>query len=344
VGGSSITRLRNGETVSVRTGVLRGAGPQGPMGPQGPAGPAGAQGVPGPMGQINDAMTRLTSTASVPLSNSQWYDMAIENVVLNELVDIVDAYSFKVSESGNYVVAISADFALPAGAGSGKRSIRLTNSAGAVTYLTGYAEGVANDITVVRAADVLALDASVTYKVQGRTNDPLGAISCVARSVSLLRAGMGPAGPEGPEGPVGLTGPQGPAGPTGPPGTGYSSFNTLDVDGDATVVPAAGNNTTADQGVAYPSGTAKPKTVYYLRHLAEFFEKRIVARFATAAARTAARPAPAQGEVWTLVDTGAWYTREKNGSEPYLARVIVSSSAPPAGGGQAAPGVIWIQT
>jgi len=44
---SQVVRVGNGGTLTVRTGVIRGAGPIGPPGPLGPAGPQGDPGIPG---------------------------------------------------------------------------------------------------------------------------------------------------------------------------------------------------------------------------------------------------------------------------------------------------------
>ena len=71
--GNTTVRLASGGTLQVRTGVLRGAGPQGPVGPVGPQGPTGATGPTGPAGSVGDA----SSTASLTTDQSTTSTLSI---------------------------------------------------------------------------------------------------------------------------------------------------------------------------------------------------------------------------------------------------------------------------
>lgn len=353
MGASSITRVRNGETVSVRTGVLRGAGPQGPMGVQGPIGPAGPTGPAGPSGSISDVYSRLTSSASVALSSAGFVDMALDTVGATDLINVVDNYNFQVKATGLYALAINATYAWVSGSKTGLRAWQLVDAAGTVVMARS-SEAVGNADTVVGGVDILNLDASKTYKLQGKTNDPGGGINCTARSLNVARFGSGPQGPTGAQGPVGSTGPQGPQGVAGSAASGFVSYNlvnsatsdtTLDPATDAAVVaPNKAYSATADQIIPIPLGTTAPHTPFFLSAMATYLEKRINSRFASTTDRNTRRATRVQGEIYTLLDTGTWFVKEKNGNEEYLARVKYSTSAAPAGTGQAAPGVIWIQT
>lgn len=342
--GGTITRIRNGETVSVRTGVLRGAGPQGPMGLQGPAGPPGGIGPVGPMGSINDTTSHLTSTASTATSTAAWVDLPIETAVESTLLNTLTTFTFKANSSGPHLVSISSNFAYGGGSANGHRSIRLVDAADAVV-LESTVDAVLNDLTKMTFSKTVTLDSSKVYRLQGRSQDVGGAINNLFRDVKILKVGAGPVGGAGPQGPVGPQGVQGIQGIPGSAASGFANFNDIQGAGaDTTIVPPANNNLTADQAVAYPSGTAQPKTPYYIRLLGEFFEKRIVARFASASDRNTRRPTRTQGEVYHLIDTGEYFVKEKvGGTETNLGRVIYSTGAPPGGSGQASPGVIWIQ-
>ena len=339
---SSIVKLRSGETVAVRTGVLRGAGPQGPMGPPGPAGPPGSPGPKGDTGSINDTTSHLRSTASTPVSSAGFVDLPLEEQVDISLLDALTTYSFSVKESGNYAIFVRGDFLMNGVSANGMRALRVID-AGNTSIIEATVQAAANATTTLRMSGIYQLDASQTYKLQGMSNDSSGGIACTTRSLKLARIGSGPAGPAGPQGPVGQTGPTGLQGPAGNAAAGFTSFNAVKGAGADTTTDGGNNAVTADQAITLPSGTSAPHVPYYFNQLATWAEKRVIARFASNADRDTRRPTRAQGEVYTTLDNGRFYVREKDGSEKYLARVYYAATAPPAGTGQAAPGVIWIQ-
>lgn len=351
--GSSITKLRNGETVSVRTGVLRGAGPQGPVGAIGPRGNQGPAGVAGPAGSISDTTSHLNSSSSVSTSSAGYVDVPLDNQVEISLLNNVTTYTFKVTNTGNYLVVIRSDFTYTSGTANGARAIKLVDGSGA-SVVEAEVQAVGNGTTIMRATAMVTFDPSQTYKLQAFSNDSAGAIATAFRSLKIIRLGSGPPGIQGPTGPAGVVGPAGPTGATGSAASGFVSFNlinnstadsTLDPTTDGTVVaPNKAYTATADQQVPLPLGTTTAHTPFFLRAMAQLLERRIISQFASAADLATRRATRNQGEIYTQLDTGVFMVKEKNGSETNLARVIFSASAPPSGTGQAAPGVLWVQT
>jgi hypothetical protein len=313
------------------------------MGVQGPVGPAGPPGPQGTPGAISDVYSQLSSTASVTLSSAGFTDMSLETQGVIDLITVVDTYNFRVKVSGLYAIVANAVFAYTSGTASGQRAWQLVDAAGTVVVSRSQS-AVSNAITSIGGADIVTLDASKTYRMQGKTNDPVGAINCTSRLLTLARFGAGPVGPAGPQGVAGQTGPQGPQGIAGSAASGFATYNAVKGTGADTTTDGLNNTATADQIVPIPTGTSAPHTPFYFKTMAEYLEKRINARFASPTDRNTRRATRVQGEIYTMLDTGTWYVKEKNGNEEYLARVHYSASAPPTGTGQAAPGVIWIQT
>lgn len=347
---SSIVKVPNGGTVQVRTGVLRGAGPQGPMGPSGPAGAAGPAGPVGPAGAINDVQGHLTSTAAVAVGGeNQWYTLPFETSVITDVFSStgVNGVGFIYKETGYYALVIRVRFEPRAGTdggtavAGGSRRIRVVDQAGNVVHEMS-AAAAPTEPTILNLVTIAQPNSTYAYTVQAYSDDSAG-VNVTSRSLKIGRFGSGPAGVAGPAGPVGLTGPVGPQGPAGNAGAGYASFDAVNGGTDSTADPGTATFATADQGLIAPLGGSAPRTPWYIRRALTSLERLLVGVFASAADRTAKRAARNAGEVTYLSDTGQLQLREKAGVDYDVARVVLSHNAPPAGAGQAAPGVIWAQ-
>lgn len=360
MGSSSVVRIRSGETLAVRTGVLRGAGPQGPMGPAGPKGSTGPTGPTGPQPTVTQQRSHLITTAAVAIGgDGLWYDLAMpldtSSTEPNDLLATpVDPYGFQFKDNSSaYYGYVRVRFELRSGSdiggvAGGSRRVRIIDAATSasptptVMFEGSVAAAPSEPTIVVFPVTFTNVDTSKKYKVQAYSDDSAG-ISVTNRSLRMFRINAGPPGPQGPQGLVGQTGPQGPQGVAGSAGTGYTTSDALIGGADSTVDPGGVWGATTDQGVPYLTGSQKPSLPYALKALAWNLENRVVARYTAATQRSSKRATRYAGEVTYLDDNGNLQHREKNGSDLDIARVIRSSSTPPSGSGQAAPGVLWIQ-
>lgn len=352
---TQIVKVPAGGSIAVRTGLLRGAGPQGPMGPQGPKGDTGVTGPTGPAGTINDIRSDLSSSAAVATSSDKWYPAAFDAIGAHNdvLVPSADGLNLQFKAAGSYVLVVIARFETTHGASSGgtstgARKLHFVDSSGAElnnSYVSVGAAG--NEPTIAMLVNVISPDPSKFYHLEAQSHDDIG-VTLGFRTLTLIRVGSGPKGDIGPVGPVGATGPQGAQGPAGSAGSGYATYNAVSGGADTTLVPTGvAYLTTPDQGLRTPTGTDLPATPYFIQRALMDVENRLVARYSSALDRTNRRPTANRvaGEVTYLDDSGSLQFREKvGGADNNIARVIVSSTTPPSGGNQAAPGVLWIQT
>lgn len=348
---AQVVRMPNGSKVTVRSGVLRGAGPQGPMGPQGLQGPKGDTGLQGPPGTVNALRTVYSSSDGVATSSDKWYDVGLDVTATNDLmVASVDRFGLQFAQLGMYLIAGIARFEQrtgteAGGSSSGSRRLQFVDATGVrLNDECQWAVAAApSEPTIMLMFAVVEPDPSKKYKLQAQSDDTAG-ITLSTRMLTVVRVGSGPQGVAGPAGPVGSTGPQGPTGPTGSAGTGYATGDALIGGTDSTLDPGGTPRTTADQALRVPAGTQRPNVPYFISRLAQDLEPLLVARYASGTDRTAKRATRGAGEITVLSDTGVPNFREKNGNDNLLARVIVSAATPPSGSGQAAPGVLWVQT
>ena len=352
---SSVLRAPNGSKVQVRTGVMRGVGPQGPIGPQGPAGAAGPAGPTGPPGTVNDVNTNTQSLAAVGVADDNWYDAAVGGLspINNQVLSFIDDYQFQFKDpNGAYLVIVNTRYQPTHGTGvtgtsTGTRRCRIADAGG--TQLGRLIDSIAAapfGETAFAIADIIRNpDPSKIYKVQLRSHDDIATTNDL-RNLQVIRIGSGPAGIAGPIGPAGATGPQGPTGPTGSAGGGYTTYNALIGGGDSSAAPPYGSGSdwvrTTDQGIAYPRPNELPSTPFFLKRSLNDLEPKLVRRYTNSADRSAKRAAAA-GDVTYLGDTGQLQHREKSGTDLDIARVHVDSVAAPAGTGVAAPGALWVQ-
>lgn len=341
---SSVVRLRNGGTVAVRTGILRGAGPQGPMGPPGPKGDVGPAGPTGPAGSVGDGHTAWTSSASVASSSDTWYALSFTTVVNDDGVAVrSDPFYFSAPTAGLYQVSAAVRFEPAASlSSSGARRVRLADQANNTVVEETLEAASLGPTLVTLSFPVRVEDLSRRYKIEVQSEDPSGGINVTSRALYVVRLGAGPVGPAGPRGPVGPPGPQGIKGDPGDAGAGFADFDGLVGGADSAAAPPGSLKLTfGDQAIPIPSPADSPHVPWFFTRLAAWLERRVVARFPSNAAMLA-RPNTQPGEVRWSAEYGCLYLRENNGADGLLARVIFSDQPAPSGSGHST-GTLWVQ-
>ena len=139
----------------------------------------------------------------------------------------------------------------------------------------------------------------------------------------------------------------------GPPGnanTGFSDFDGVRGEGEGlSSLPEAGYPplTTNDQNAPYPNHEAQPRIPFYIKALAEWVDRKIVSKFASATERSNIRPEGLPGEVsWVGDGTAAARGLDVySGDHGYLRipTVIVSTDTAPVGLTNHPDGTLWIQ-
>src|SRR5881394_3493187 len=116
---AQIVRINSGDVATIRTGILRGAGPQGEIGPPGPQGPPGPGGPPGPMGQIDEFYSELSDTSSIGTTSAGWTVLPLATVGVNDVLSSpVGPAFFSYLAAGSYGIFASFQFNEKAGGGS----------------------------------------------------------------------------------------------------------------------------------------------------------------------------------------------------------------------------------
>jgi hypothetical protein len=347
----TVVPMANGSTLQVRTGVLTGAGPIGPVGPIGPNGPQGPEGKTGPTGSVGDVGTTMSSSASVSTVYTAWAPLQFSAPTDNQVLATPwDDYKFKFIEAGKYLITgnFTFDSYNPSGnsgfgASANGRGIRLVDYSAPTVAIAEVR--VSASTTGKTILNFTGMTGTVTtdkwYQFQAFSDDA-GAVYQSSRTVRITRVGSGPQGIPGPTGGAGPTGPAGPAGPTGSAGSGYTTYDAMAQSGNSESDPTGTGHNTTDQGIPYPAGIQKPHSPWFFQKMAEWLERRVVARFATTADRAAKRPAgapPVEGEVCYIADKE--YLLLKNKTEDrMIGQVVVTTAAAPA---TSKPGTIWVR-
>lgn len=330
-----VVKLRNGGSVAVRTGIVRGAGPSGPMGPPGPRGLTGAIGAKGVAGSVNDLLSILTQASAVSTASDGWDLLSFDHTADNDLLDVVgyDGYHIKPITTGLYQVTVQVQFEPRTGSGSSgvagaSRRLQLVETATAGIVGETSIAAAPSEPTIVSLSMVAQLRSDSTYHVLAFSDDST-AILATNRHWSLVRVGSGPAGIPGPLGPQGGTGAQGPKGDTGSAGTGYASFNAIASGGNSDATPTGTMIFTADQAVPIPGPTQPPMLTYFFRQLAQYLERRVVRIYTSGTDRATKRGANAEaGNLSFLTDTQALTVRHVDASEAVIAQIDVSVGTP----------------
>jgi hypothetical protein len=225
---TQVVRIANGDSIQVRTGVLRGSGPAGPPGPgndisigtvtEGQAASATVTGdspnqvlnlvlpasnVPGPMGQINDFLTDVFTTSNQTVSTATDTTISFGSQASDELGMVVSATSFRPVASGlpDKVLTfnVRATFLNNGQNGTGFRRVwvLLNNS---IVIGEGQSPAVVDSTekTVVNAPVVWRFTENDTFSVRVRHSQ--GANVLTQCRLTGIRVGAGPAGPMGPPG------------------------------------------------------------------------------------------------------------------------------------------------
>lgn len=227
--GTQIIRLGNGETIQVRTGVLRGAGPAGPPGPSndlsigtvvvGDTADATISGtspnqvlnlvlpkstVPGPTGSIADYVTKVATTSNITVNANTDTAMTFGTVTTDELNMIVNTSTFRPVPSGGVPMVLSMQVEVTIDnngvTAAGYRSAWVLSSTGElIAENRGAANPLSTGKTVLPLFVVHRFAAGETFTVIARHGSG-GPLPCSAR-LKAIRVGAGPTGPAGPAGP-----------------------------------------------------------------------------------------------------------------------------------------------
>lgn len=216
---SQVVRLRNGDTVQVRTGSVQGIGPEGPrggVGPAGPAGPKGDSGERGPTGYVDESVTlATTSTLLQPVAPNTATFVEFPQVLRDDLLLRNTAGTFKLP-IGTYFVSAWVRIRETEYGNEGNRIVRLKLGneiwwEEAQPVAIGQVQSLTISGHVVSSTDGALLGLEVEH-----TDLQSQFIEIARIAISRIGAGAtGPAGPAGKQGPVGATGPRGPQGEPG---------------------------------------------------------------------------------------------------------------------------------
>lgn len=229
---STVVRLRNGDSIQIRTGAVQGIGPQGPSGPSGPAGltgPAGPTGDTGAMGEVAEHATLATGTGqSIAATTNTLVNFG--TVVLDQMSAAQSVTNF-VTGVGHFYVSASIMFDKGSGTLTGGRIVRILVDGVAVAEQSSTAISHASITKVGLTCNtgIQITNASSVITVQVWHSDAASQSLAPAR-LWITRVGpgvAGPAGEQGPQGPVGSTGATGAQGVAGTVGNNTTTFAML---------------------------------------------------------------------------------------------------------------------
>lgn len=333
-----VSPYKDGATIQVAHGVLRGVGPMGPRGHQGIQGPPGPQGIPGPQPEMLPVTGHFNTADPITVSaDGQWVlvPMTGNTYLVGEIGSLqpgggillegvgasgmASLLSPQVTLMSNAVDTADFNFEVglflgAAGAPFASTSFRHSNGVTANTYS-------------FTAQMLVAANTEIFLKIRTWAVASPTVSSAV---VAISRAGgpKGPAGPTGPEGPVGDQGIQGLPGDSG---TGYGTFDTLVTGGGSDNLPAG--SPTTGQGLPYPTGAMSPAIPAYIKNLADNASKWIVRRFTSST------------DILTATDVASGQVAYVTGNASYqgvveiagvkklgiIAQVMYGTGDPPAG-------------
>lgn len=342
-----VVALRNGGSIAVRSGIVRGAGPAGPMGPPGPRGFNGTPGPAGPPGTVTALQSVLNSSASITTSSAAFSVLSWTHTAQNDLLDTAgyDGSRIKFLTAGLYAIDVQVTFDPRTGSGSAgvasnSRRLRLIEQASGLVLNEVSLGAAPSEPTIMKMSTVIRARTDSTYYVDAFSDDS-AAITASARAMNIVQVGAGPAGPIGPVGPPGSQGAQGPIGPSGSAGGGYATLDALTTDVNSADVPNGTLTVTPDQGLPSPAGTQQPNIVYFWNQFVAKIEPLLVRAYATATARNTQRSIAPAGSLSYVQDVHALYVHDTS-AEHLIAQVVVSTGAPPTAAGQPLGG-IWLQ-
>jgi hypothetical protein len=226
---TQIVRLANGDSIQVRTGVLRGSGPAGPPGPSngitigtvvtGDTAAATLSGdspaqtldlvlprstVAGPAGSVNDFLTSVSTSTNYILATNTDHTISFSTVSTDELAMLVNSTTFRpVTTGADRVLSFTVKviFYNNGVAGSGYREGRvLLNGSTIIGEEVVEAVSLSTGRTALNMPVIHRFSAGDTFQVIAKHG---GSSSVSVGSVlRAIRVGAGPAGPQGPEGPA----------------------------------------------------------------------------------------------------------------------------------------------
>jgi hypothetical protein len=329
--------FKDGATIQVAYGVLRGVGPMGPRGHTGPPGSPGPQGIPGPQPEMVPVAGHFERASAMTITNTgAWVAIAMTgnsyllgnvatlNVTTGAITIVAGAAGSSLIYTPKVTITAAAGDTVPfqfelglfeGTAGSPFTSCTFTHSRGVVSADYAFS-----------SQQLIMANTEVTLKIR-----VWAAVSPVVNSsfLKVARTG-GPVGPVGPQGIQGIQGLQGATGLPGASGTGYPSMDALDNAGDSDALPPG--SLVTNQALPYPVGTMPPAIPAYLKFLAEAASKKVVRRFATVVDAMNA-PDNDEGQIGYLDDYSAVYVRSKvNGTvqQMIIPQIIYGTGDPPS--------------
>jgi len=228
---TQIIRLGNGDSVQVRSGILRGSGPPGPEGPansltigtvtEDTVADATISGTPpyqtldlvlptstveGPMGVIQDYLTQARLTNSTGLTSGAETLLSFDTVDVDELSMVLNSTTFDPVPSGQddrvMSFTVSVTFTNPAATGVGYRKLTVKNdSAVVIDSMTVPAVTTSSGVTQIVMPVIARFNANTNFRVYV-THTQGTSLNVTAAKVTCIRVGTGPTGPEGPTGPA----------------------------------------------------------------------------------------------------------------------------------------------
>jgi len=227
---TQIVRLSNGDSIQVRTGVLRGSGPAGPVGASnsisvgtvvvGDTAFATLSGdspnqvlnlvlprstTPGPTGSINDYLTDVSTSSNQTVSTGTNTLLSFATITDDELSLYSSSTTFRPVPAGQADRVLSFNvrvtFLNNGTSGSGYRQVWVTaNGATTIGESSCDANTLSTGTTVVNVPVIYRFSASETFQVFCKHG---GASSLpVSANLRAIRVGSGPTGPQGPVGPA----------------------------------------------------------------------------------------------------------------------------------------------
>ena len=339
MGTQYISPFKDGASISMVTGVLRGVGPMGPRGFTGDIGPVGPQGIPGPQPEMDPVSGEFANSSVVTLTNNgNWTDvpMTSNTFLVGDMASLNGNGS--VGLQGEHPDGLEVVFTLAAtvrpGA-SGTEDVLLevglfAGGAGTPFAVSKFKHTHGATTSTFTFTSQRLVSTGTAVMVKARAFNTAVSAQLTSTVLTVCRAG-GPTGPTGIQGPIGATGPIGPTGPTGSAGGGYATMDALSNPADSDADPGGSASTT--QALPYPLGTQKPAIPFLIKNLANAVQKRFVRRFDTITSAQAATDREV-GQVNFATTTSALYlTVDRSGTttDVPLSQVMMGTGDAPAG-------------
>lgn len=341
-----ISPFKEGATVIVAQGVLRGVGPMGPHGPRGYPGEKGEKGDPGIPAPFEPVAGMYTTSAgdSIP-ADGNWKRVPLTttsyrvNPDWSFLVTAGDSVGMvrvtKGSALGIHLIA-TLDFTVVRGAAENSAfqiEAGLFNGSSATPFAVQtftHNNGASSSRFTLTGQQLYSADGGhvgIGFRLIGAS---------AAATVNFASLGVANTGGSvGPQGQQGLAGPQGNDGPQGPPGNSGTGYATIDAIagafGDSDAEPAG--TTYSPQGYPVALGTQLPALAWFITKIGDVAGRRSIRRFASSTEMASAVDSEV-GQVAFLQSNNSLQVMTSINGTPTpatVAQVSYGTTAPPDG-------------